>query len=48
MQKLSVKESKPQFRVARSYNFKPKITIWVNFGGPYNGKGRFILYSFGL
>jgi hypothetical protein len=21
--------------------FKPKIQIWVNFGGPLNGKGKF-------
>jgi hypothetical protein len=26
-------------RVARSYVFKPKISIWVNFGGPRNEKG---------
>jgi hypothetical protein len=25
-------------RVARWYIFKPKITIWVNLGGPLNGK----------
>jgi hypothetical protein len=24
--------------VARWYIFKPKISIWVNFGGPQNGK----------
>jgi hypothetical protein len=24
--------------VARWYNFKPKITIWVNFGRTYNGR----------
>jgi hypothetical protein len=26
-------------RVARWYLFKPKIPIWANFGGPWNGKG---------
>jgi hypothetical protein len=26
-------------RVARWYNFKPKIPIWANFGGPWNRKG---------
>jgi hypothetical protein len=26
------------FRVARWFIFKPKIPIWVNFGGPWNGK----------
>jgi hypothetical protein len=26
------------FMVARWFIFKPKITIWVNFGGPWNGK----------
>jgi hypothetical protein len=25
-------------RVARWYIFKPKIPIWVNFGGPWIGK----------
>jgi hypothetical protein len=25
-------------RVARWFIFKPKIAIWVNFGGPWNGK----------
>jgi hypothetical protein len=24
-------------RVARWFIFKPKIPIWVNFGGPWNG-----------
>jgi hypothetical protein len=26
-------------RVASWYILKPKIPIWVNFGGPWNGKG---------
>jgi hypothetical protein len=30
-------------RVARWYIFKPKIPIRVNFGGPWNGKGWYIL-----
>jgi hypothetical protein len=33
-------------RVARWYIFKPKIPIWVNFGGPYNGKCWYIVWSF--
>jgi hypothetical protein len=28
--------------------FKPKIQIWVNFGGPWNGKYWQILWSFGI
>jgi hypothetical protein len=33
-------------RVARWFIFKPKIPIWVNFGGPYiDGK---ILWPFGI
>jgi hypothetical protein len=31
-------------RVARWFVFKPKIPIWVNFGGPENGK----YWSFGI
>jgi hypothetical protein len=34
--------------VARWYIFKPKIPIWVNFGGPLNGKCWFILRPFGI
>jgi hypothetical protein len=30
-------------RVARWFIFKPKILIWVNFGGPWNGKYWYIL-----
>jgi hypothetical protein len=33
-------------RVARWHIFKPKIPIWVNFGGPWKGKGWYILYPF--
>jgi hypothetical protein len=29
--------------VARWFIFKPKIQIWVYFGGPWNGKGWHIL-----
>jgi hypothetical protein len=32
-----------QTRVARWFVFKPKIPIWVKFGGPWNGKGWYIL-----
>jgi hypothetical protein len=28
--------------------FKPKIPIWKNFGGPWNGKGWHILLPFGI
>jgi hypothetical protein len=35
-------------RVARWYIFKPKIPIWVNFGGPWNGKGWYIQWTFGV
>jgi hypothetical protein len=31
-------------RVARWYLIKPKIPVWVNFGGPWNGKGWHILW----
>jgi hypothetical protein len=27
------------------YIFKPKISIWVKFGGPWNGKGSNILWQ---
>jgi hypothetical protein len=33
-------------RVARWFVFKPKI--WVNFGGPCNGRYWYILWPFGL
>jgi hypothetical protein len=29
------------------YFFKPKIPIWVNFGGPRHGKRWYILWPFG-
>jgi hypothetical protein len=35
-------------RVARWYIFKPKISIWVNFGGPLNGKVWYSLWPFGI
>jgi hypothetical protein len=36
-------------RVARlRYGFEPKIPIWVNFGGPWNGKYWYILWPFGI
>jgi hypothetical protein len=35
-------------RVARWYIFKPKIPIWVNFGGPWNGKVCYILCPLGI
>jgi hypothetical protein len=33
-------------RVARWHIFKPKIPIWVNFGGSYNGRCWYILWPF--
>jgi hypothetical protein len=30
-------------RVARLFIFEPKIPIWVDFGGPWNGKCWYIL-----
>jgi hypothetical protein len=35
-------------RVARWFVFKPKIPIWVNFGGSCNEKSWYILWPFGL
>jgi hypothetical protein len=32
-----------QSRCARWFIFKPKIPIWVNFGGPWNVKCQYIL-----
>jgi hypothetical protein len=32
-----------QGRVARLFVFKPKIPIWVNFGGSCNGKSWYII-----
>jgi hypothetical protein len=31
-----------QRRTARWHIFKPNISIWVNFGGPWNGKGCYV------
>jgi hypothetical protein len=35
-------------RVARWHIFKPRIPIWVNFGGSYSGRCWYILRPFGL
>jgi hypothetical protein len=35
-------------RVARWHIFKPKISFWVNFGGPCNGRCWYILWPFGI
>jgi hypothetical protein len=35
-------------RVARWFTFIPKIPVWVNFGGPWNGKCWYILWPFGI
>jgi hypothetical protein len=34
-------------RAARWYVFKPKLQIWVNFGGPWNEKSWLFLWPFG-
>jgi hypothetical protein len=34
-------------RVASWFVFKPKIQIWVNFGGPCTGRCRHILWTLG-
>jgi hypothetical protein len=44
----SVKEMLALLRVARWFIFRPKIPIRVNFGGPWNGKGWYILWPFGI
>jgi hypothetical protein len=31
-------------RVARWYIYKPKIPIWVNFCGPWNGKVWYCIF----
>jgi hypothetical protein len=38
----------PHTRVARWYIFKPKIPIWVNFGGSCNGRCLHIIWPFGI
>jgi hypothetical protein len=35
-------------RVARRYIFVPKLPIWVNFGGPWNGKCWHIFCPIGI
>jgi hypothetical protein len=35
-------------RVVGWYIFKPKIPIWINFGGPCNGRCLYILWTFGI
>jgi hypothetical protein len=42
-----VSQAKPS-RVARWFVFKPKIPIWVHFGGPQIRKGLYILWPFGI
>jgi hypothetical protein len=37
-----------QPRVARCVIFKPKIPIWVNFGGQWIRHCRYILWPFGI
>jgi hypothetical protein len=35
-------------KVARWYIFKPKLPIWVNFGGSCNGRCLYTLWPFGI
>jgi hypothetical protein len=35
-------------KVARWFIFKPKIPIWINFGGYCNGRCWYILGPFGI
>jgi hypothetical protein len=35
-------------RVARWFHFRPKMPVWVYFGGPWNGKCCNIYRSFGI
>jgi hypothetical protein len=37
-----------EIRVARWFVFKPKISIWVNFGRSCNGKSWYILRPLGV
>jgi hypothetical protein len=46
--KLGLKIYRLCVKVARWYIFKPKIPIWVNFGGLWNGKGWCIILPFGI
>jgi hypothetical protein len=43
-----VKRSVFGIRVARWFVFEPKIPIWINFGGPCDGRCWYILWPFGL
>jgi hypothetical protein len=46
---LCAKYSEPtMYRVDRWYIFKPKIPIWVNFGGSWNGICWYILWPFSI
>jgi hypothetical protein len=51
---LFLSQSRSQFfrtffytRVARWFVFKPKIQIWVNYGGSCNGRRWYILWTLG-
>jgi hypothetical protein len=45
---FSEKRFHTETRVARWYVFEPKIPIWVNLAGSWNGKCWRILWSFGI
>jgi hypothetical protein len=45
---MSVYQIQMSTRVARWFVFKPKIPIWVNFGGSCYGKSWYIIWQFGL
>jgi hypothetical protein len=38
---MEISSGRVESRVARWFVFKPKIQIWVNFGGPCKGKWKF-------
>jgi hypothetical protein len=41
-------DTRERGRVARWFILRPKIPIWVYFGGPWNGKCWYILRSFDI
>jgi hypothetical protein len=43
----SILRKQVPFKVARWYIFKPKIPIWVNFGGPCSGRWWPMYWPFG-
>jgi hypothetical protein len=48
LNKIEASEIIILFRVPRWHIYKPKIPIWVKFGGSYNGGCWSILWPFGI